>query len=145
MNQKVKITISEGDYIKNIFKNFINKQDKEIENFSLKKVTSKLSEKTLQNYIRKLNFISNNHSKLNQSLRNFNIYNSLLFLFLFILESNNYQIISLKTLLLSNYVKLVKKIYISGLINDDEINNLILFIIYLSFIDRKVYSLQKKK
>ena len=144
MNQKVKITISEGEYIKNIFKSFINKQDKEIENFSLKTVTSKLSEKSLQNYIRKLNFISNNHSKLNQYLRNFNIYNSLLFLFLFILESNNYQIISLKTLLLSNYVKLVKKIYISGLINDDEINNLILFIIYLSFIDRKVYSLQKK-
>jgi hypothetical protein len=140
MSKKI---LLEGDYIKDIFKEFIHK-DLSIVNISLKKITSSFSKNEFQKYITKLNSIINQPHKYIKQLTDMKIYNSLLFLILFILESNNYEIISLKGLIIKNYIKLVSKLYFSEIIKDEEINNLILFIIHLSFIDRKNYSLKKE-
>ena len=141
MSKKI---LLEGEYIKDIFKEFIHK-DLSIVNISLKKITSSFSQNELQKFITKLNSIVNQPKKYLKKLKDYKIYNSLLFLILFILESNNYEIISLKGLIVKNYIKLISKLYFSEIINEDEINDLILFIIHLSFIDRKNYSLEKKK
>ena len=138
MSKKI---LLEGDYIKDIFKEFIHK-DLSIVNISLKKITSSFSKNEFQKYITKLNSIINQPHKYIKQLTDMKIYNSLLFLILFILESNNYEIISLKGLIIKNYIKLVSKLYFSEIIGEEEINNLCLFIIHLSFIDRKNYSLK---
>ena len=140
MSKKI---LLEGEYIKDIFKEFIHK-DLSIVNISLKKITSSFSQNELQKFITKLNSIVNQPKKYLKKLKDYKIYNSLLFLILFILESNNYEIISLKGLIVKNYIKLISKLYFSEIINEVEINDLILFIIHLSFIDRKNYSLEKK-
>ena len=140
MNKKI---LLEGDYIKYIFKEFIHK-DLSIVNISLKKITSSFSKKVLQTFITKLNSIVNQPKIYIKKVQDMKIYNCLLYLILFILESNNYEIISLKGLIIKNYIKLVSKLYFSEIIGEEEINNLCLFIIHLSFIDRKNYSLKKE-
>ena len=127
--------ISETEYLNKIFINNIDK-DISFTPFSLKKLVYSLKEENYKNILISMHYLCNSKELFN-NMKGEQYFSSILYIILFILEAEEAKLKSQKNLFLNDVVLLIEKLFLSKILDEKKLMNLIKFISYSSIYDRR--------
>ena len=127
--------ISETEYLNKIFINNIDK-DISFTSFSLKKLVYSLKEENYKNILISMHYLCNSKELFN-NLKGDKYFSSILYIILFILEADEAKLKNQRKLFLNDIILLIEKLFLSKILDEKKLMNLIKFISYTSIYDRR--------